>query len=149
MQALMAMGRSRRIQSRGREKGLTLIETLVALVVLGVGLLGVAALYLDALRGGRSALFRQQAVNLAADLGDRLRADPQVCGNPADFSACDAAWRDSVATVLPGGTGAVASAVLRAAPAGYTDPLRLYTITLSWQEPGQAAPSTYTLEVEN
>ncbi len=54
-------------------RGFTLIEALVALVVLSIGLLGIAALYLDSLRAGRTAIYRTQAVNLAADLADRLR----------------------------------------------------------------------------
>ena len=126
-----------------------MIEVLVALVVLAVGLLGVAALYLDTLRGGRSALYRQQAVSLAADLGDRLRADRHYCGEPVAFETCAADWKDAVAARLPGGTATVASAVLRPAPAGFTDPLVRYTVTLNWKEPGQDEDSTYVLDVEN
>jgi len=119
-----------------------MIEVLVALVVL-------AALYLDTLRGGRSALYRQQAVSLAADLGDRLRADRHYCGEPVAFETCAADWKDAVAARLPGGTATVASAVLRPAPAGFTDPLVRYTVTLNWKEPGQDEDSTYVLDVEN
>lgn len=126
-----------------------MVEALVALVVLAVGLLGVAALYLDTLRGGRSALYRQQAVSLAADLGDRLRADALACGNPAAFDTCEADWRDSVAARLPGGIATVSSTVLRPAPAGYTRPLQRYTVTLSWREPGQNEDSSYVVDVEN
>ena len=126
-----------------------MIEVLVALVVLGVGMLGVAALYLDTLRGGRSALYRQQAISLAADLGDRLRADRDACGSPVAYGTCDAAWQTALTTQLPGGSATVSGAQLRPPPAGYTQGLIRYTITLTWTEPGQAADSTYTLEVEN
>ena len=39
-----------------RHKGFTLVEVLVALVVMSVGMLGIAALYLEGLRAGRTAL---------------------------------------------------------------------------------------------
>ena len=130
-------------------RGFTLIEALVALIVLGVGMLGVAALYLDTLRGGRSALYRQQAVSLAADLSDRHRADRNICGNPVAYDTCEAAWKADVAAQLPGGAATVSSLQLRPPPAGYTQALNRYTITLTWTEPGQDADSTYTLEVEN
>jgi type IV pilus assembly protein PilV len=88
MQALTSTRRTSQLCRRASHRGFTLIEALVALVVLGVGMLGVAALYLDTLRGGRSALYRQQAVSLAADLGDRLRADRNACGNPVAYGTC-------------------------------------------------------------
>ena len=57
-------------------RGFTLVETLVALVVLTVGLLGAAALLLDNLRGHASALRRVAALNLVRDMADRIRANP-------------------------------------------------------------------------
>ncbi|HET6591523.1 MAG TPA: type IV pilus modification protein PilV [Xanthomonadales bacterium] len=149
MQALTSTSRAGRQCGSAAHRGFTLIEALVALVVLGVGMLGVAALYLDTLRGGRSALYRQQAVSLAADLGDRLRADRNACGDPVAFGTCDLAWQTALATQLPGGAATVSSAQLRPPPAGYTQALIRYTVTLTWREPGQAVDSTYTLEVEN
>ena len=59
------------------DKGFTLVEVLVALVVMSVGMLGIAALYLEGLRAGRTALYRTTAVNLAADMADRIRANQQ------------------------------------------------------------------------
>ena len=58
-----------------RQRGFTMVETLVALVVLAIGLLGIAALHLESLRAGRTAIYRTQAVNLAADVADRIRAN--------------------------------------------------------------------------
>jgi type IV pilus assembly protein PilV len=149
MQALTSTRRTSQLCRRASHRGFTLIEALVALVVLGVGMLGVAALYLDTLRGGRSALYRQQAVSLAADLSDRLRADRNACGNPVAYGTCDLAWQTALTTQLPGGAATVSSAQLRPPPAGYTQGLTRYTVTLTWREPGQVVDSTYTLEVEN
>jgi type IV pilus modification protein PilV len=57
-------------------RGFTLLETLVALVVLSVGLLGAAALLLDSVRGHAAALRRVAASNLVRDMADRIRANP-------------------------------------------------------------------------
>ena len=57
------------------QKGFTLVEVLVALVVMSVGMLGIAALYLEGLRAGRTALYRTTAITLAADMADRIRAN--------------------------------------------------------------------------
>src|SRR5437016_13881334 len=55
--------------------GFSMVEMLVALVVLAVGMLGVASLFATALHSGSSAISRMQAVNLAADIADRIRAN--------------------------------------------------------------------------
>lgn len=58
-----------------RSTGFSIVEALVALVVLSIGMLGIAALYVESLRAGRSAIYRTQAVNLASDMADRIRAN--------------------------------------------------------------------------
>lgn len=58
------------------QSGLTLIETLVALVVLSVGLLGIAALQVQGMSAGRTAHYRTHAANLAADMAERIRSNP-------------------------------------------------------------------------
>jgi type IV pilus modification protein PilV len=57
------------------ERGFTLIESLVALVVLSVGLLGAAATLLGSLRGHAEALQRAVALVLVRDAADRIRAN--------------------------------------------------------------------------
>jgi len=58
-------------------RGFTLLETLIALAVLSVGLLGAAALLLDSLRGQDGALRRLNALTLVRDMADRIRANPR------------------------------------------------------------------------
>ena len=58
-------------------RGFTLIETLVALVVLSVGLLGAVAMLLGSLRGQAQALRRVAAISLVRDMADRIRANPR------------------------------------------------------------------------
>ena len=58
-----------------RIAGFSLIEVLVALVILSVGLLGLAALQAEGLRGSSTAKFRFHAVRLMGDIADRMRAN--------------------------------------------------------------------------
>ena len=56
--------------------GFSLVEVLIAVIVLAVGLLGMAGLQISALRANESARFRTIATQASLDLIDRLRADP-------------------------------------------------------------------------
>jgi type IV pilus assembly protein PilV len=136
-------------------RGFTLIEAMVALVVLSIGLLGIAALYVETLRANRTSLHRTVAVSLAADIGDRMRsnrtpADAYACGDPcvaangknAIADADLAAWMDAIAAQLPGGTAGIAYT----APGASTP--AAYDVTLEWTEVGQDDPVTYDLRIE-
>lgn len=108
-------------------RGLTLVEILVALLILSIGLLGLAGLQTMSLKFNTSAYFRTQATALAYGLADRMRANRQValaggytvavespapaCGVP-DLSGSVpeqdiAVWRNALACRLPQGTGSV------------------------------------------
>jgi type IV pilus assembly protein PilV len=58
-----------------RQSGFTLIEVLVAVIVLSIGLVGVAGLQAVSLKNNQSAFMRSQASALAYDLADRMRAN--------------------------------------------------------------------------
>jgi len=58
------------------QKGFTLLEVLIALLVLSVGLLGLAGLQLTGLRNNHSAQLRGQATQFAYDMVDQMRANP-------------------------------------------------------------------------
>lgn len=59
-----------------RQRGVGLLETLVALVVLALGLLGLAAMKAQVLRNSQSAMDRTQATLLSYQILDAMRANP-------------------------------------------------------------------------
>lgn len=92
-------------------RGATLVEVLIAVVVLAIGLLGYAALQSTSLQAVHSAQSRSQATWLAYDIADRLRACKAEQGSGAMVGACSTAetadWQALVADMLPSGTGEV------------------------------------------
>jgi type IV pilus assembly protein PilV len=101
-------------------RGTTLIETLVALLVLSIGLLGVAGLQMSSLQNNRGAHLRSQAQVLAYDIADRMRANRNVAlaggyligfGGAAAGSTIEAidlqSWKQSLGVALPGGDGQI------------------------------------------
>jgi type IV pilus assembly protein PilV len=144
----------------GRQGGFTLIEVLVTVIVLAIGLLGLAGLQLGGLRYNYSAYQRSQATIMANDIIDRMRANPTVAGTgsynisigttPAikscigtasnctatDMAAADLyEWKQSLAAVLPAGDGSVAN------NAG------TFTVTIQWDDTrGEEAAKTLAVE---
>lgn len=86
-----------------KHRGFTLIECLVALVVLSVGLLGAAVTLLGSLRAHGEALRRMAALGLVHDVAERIRAnaagraayDTRAAATSEDcvVAACDVAAR--------------------------------------------------------
>lgn len=57
------------------EKGFTLLEVLIAVVIFSVGLLGLAGLHITNLKLSHDSLLRSTATILAKDMADRMRAN--------------------------------------------------------------------------
>lgn len=113
--------------AHSRSRGLTLVEILIALLVLSIGLLGLAGLQTMSLKFNTSAYYRTQATALSYDFADRLRANrqaalndqytvgfqdpPPACGaNDGGGSVPEqdiASWRDALACRIPRSTGSV------------------------------------------
>ena len=124
-------------QRRRRHAGVSLIEVLVAMLVVSFGVLAMSGLLSNATRYGKTSEFRAIATLLANDIGDRMRANmPGVTGGsyalakeyerldsppdadpscvegapctPAALAAKDLTdWRRALYFGLPGGAGYV------------------------------------------
>lgn len=149
-------------------QGMSLVECLVALLVLSIGLMGVARLMLEGMRNGQLALFRTQAVNLVSDMAERIRANPGAAGAydcasyaggpfehgcaPADAvpgGACTSAelaeddlarWQQSARTALPLVADDVCAANVMYTAPDAPDQTGRFRISVSWHEPGEDAP---------
>lgn len=130
-------------QSKSKQRGITIIEVLVAMLILAVGLLGMASLQVRAVSDTTNASFRSIAIFYANDMADRIRANPageqgnlynSVAGN-AEKSNCKTTtgcnftdmaahdkweWLQAIGNALPGGTGTLSKSGDE------------YTVTVSW-----------------
>ena len=71
--------------------GLSLIEVLISLVVLSVGLLGIAGMQATGLRNNHSAYTKTQASALAVDMADRIRANAAAAANYVGLDTANSA----------------------------------------------------------
>lgn len=96
---------SKRFKSKAQQ-GLTLIEVLVAVLILSVGLLGMASMQSNSLQMTTGSLARSQAIFLANDIIDRVRANRSnraeynVAAADDDLPACDLEYEPDTAELL-------------------------------------------------
>lgn len=91
------MNRRFEIRDRLHEQGFTLLEVLVALLVLSIGLLGLALLQTTSLRLNTESYSRTQATLLAYDIIDRMRANPAGRASGA-YDVAEAAANTKIST---------------------------------------------------
>jgi type IV pilus assembly protein PilV len=128
--------------------GFTLVELMVAIMVLAIGLLGLASLQATGLGSNHNAYLRTQATLLAQDMAERMRNNRAnlaaypgavASGDDCVLSPCTSAqmvgydtqqWNDAITKLpkdggvgLPGGVGTIIGPV-----AG------VYTIRIQWNE---------------
>lgn len=139
---------------RTRMAGFSLLEALITALVLAVCLLGMAGLQGTALKRNHSSYLRSQAVVMAYDMMDRMRANrtaalagsynrsygdshpSQVCDSSSTCSSAQMAnadenqWVDSLAK-LPSGDGAFS-----------VDGAGVATVTVYWDEDRSATTVT-------
>jgi len=147
-----------RVGIRRSSAGFSLVEVLIALVIMSVGMLGIAGLYVEGMKAGRTSTFRHHAVTVASDVADRIRANPRagikyqeaggnnncVLGNvncnDAQMAADDIfRWDAQAALMLPNGDVAVV----------FDDTVtpNTYAITVTWDEAGALTAPSYAITI--
>lgn len=115
------------LNSRSYQRGASLLEVLVAIVIVSFGLLGLAGLQMTSVKSNHSAYERSQATLLAYDLSDRMRAMHSEALNGRFDDGSNhverTSWDGSIARVL--GTAATGSVVRND---------NFVTITVSWDD---------------
>lgn len=138
-----------------RAAGFSLIEVLIALVILSVGLLGIAAMVSVSLKSKESSYYRTQATELTYSMLDRMRANRTVTGagsydiapapatlpamptdncygsgglcNTTDIANLDLnQWKNDLAAYLPGGDGSITTQTV--------NQFTQVTITVTWND---------------
>lgn len=140
-----------------RARGFNIVEILAALLVIAVGIVGIAALYSDQTHIPTDARLPLRAAELAELMAERIRATSEgrdgfattvgvVCDPkkklklPQDRAAQEAAcWEDEVERALPSGLGSI-SRDTSMTPASYV-------VAVSWSAPETGAAS-YVTRVE-
>lgn len=90
------------IAPRRSQHGVTLVEVLVTLLILSIGLIGMAAMQVRALQFNQDAYLRSQANVLLYDMAERCRATPAL---GSKFTADRTLWQQQVNQDLPDGRG--------------------------------------------
>lgn len=140
------------------QAGSSLLEVMVALIILSIGLMGLAMLQLKGMQFNTNAYFRTQATISANDIIERMRTN---AGAHTSYTAaipgskptpdCDTAictgiqlaahdlfaWSNALTNPATGIPGAFAS--ISASSTGAT--VMKYVIKISWTEEGVAVPA--------
>lgn len=137
-------------------RGFTLLEALIALLVLSIGLLGLAGLQVTGARFGHDAYVRSQSTLVVSDIIDRIRIQmgrindlsnqkdiisqyasttPATSCDPGVVSVANdlACWQESISDLLPQGSGTI----------GDNDD-GSFDVTISWYDRDGEATRSYT-----
>ena len=144
----------RPIAGPARIRGVGLIEVLISVLILGIGLLGIAAMQSLALRGGQGSLESSQAVMQTNSIIEAMRANR---ANAADYvlagMQCSAptagtlaqndvvAWITALKATIPGGITTCGQIIALPAP-------NAYRITVQWDDQRAGGEATRQIVTE-
>jgi len=138
--------------SRGRDaqRGVMLLEVLIAVMVFSIGILGIVGLQSASIRHVNDAQYRGEAVFLANALVSQMWADDRTSSDPTYLDATYgdggsgtgyAAFKEMVRR-LPG-TDLSGNAPTVKVAAGPTPTSSVVTVTVFWQMPGEPAAHNF------
>ena len=98
------------------QRGITLIESLVAIVVASLGILGILGVQMRTLTDTQTSVRRAQAIRLIEDLSERMKVHPNAMGSINSYTI---GWRSGAAPTAQAGTLCDSSACAHADFAAY------------------------------
>lgn len=86
------------MQLMSRQRGISLLESMIAIVLVALGVLGILGVQLRTLADTQTAVRRAQAIRLIEDLSERLKANPAALA-PSVLSRYEVDWGDVTGAV--------------------------------------------------
>ena len=132
------------------QTGVSLIESMIALLVVSIGLLGIAALQITAMNQNASSLNHSQAVWMAYNLSDRIRSNLPQFANYNGIDTNNSYTQDCMAAACNAGQMMTADAadlktMVGSLPAGrgiIAGNANLLTISVMWDDDGTGVTGT-------
>lgn len=167
---------TRQLCGMPKQSGFSLIEALVAFLILSIGMLGIASLQTMSVKAGHTATLRTAAVMKADEILESIRANPTVLlsyanggGDSGTDNGCSQTttaavvcapalmalddifrWKSSLKDVLPDNASTTASVVVTAPVPPET--MTNIVVTINWSErnvdTGGAANMNYSVVVQ-
>ncbi|MDP3230827.1 MAG: type IV pilus modification protein PilV [Acidovorax sp.] len=159
-----------------RQRGITLVESLVAIVIASLGILGILGVQMRTLSDTSTTVRRAQAVRLIEDLGERMKTNPNAMSNIAAYTSafsnnpptptgaagcatvgngCNAtqlatydlaAWKQSVRNTLPLGQASIFTPPAEAGVAA--GQRRQLGVMIAWRENERDTTAAYKDDID-
>lgn len=154
-----------------QQRGVTLIESLVALVIAALGILGILGVQMRTLTDTQTTVRRAQAIRLIEDLSERMKVSPNALATLKDYESaygtkasdvtaascstvtCSPAeqakydlkqWKAAVEDSLPGGQASVFLATGESTDANR----RLLGVMVAWRENERDTAAAYKDDID-
>ena len=132
-----------RPRARPREGGLTLLELMIAMVILAIGLLGLLTMQIEAMKSGRTGKHVTDAARIAQDQMETLTNQAWALSGPTGWTVpivVNGADATNAATAAAAATGQSVQQIFnmnwRITQLGAVTDLRRLDVRVTWAEPG-------------
>ncbi len=115
---------------KSAQQGVVIVEAMVAILIFSIGVLGIIGMQANMIKNTADSKFRADASNIAQQRIGQIWADPDPT-RPGYTSYVEA--NTDISSMLPGATRTTAQSGVQ------------FTVTVNWQQPGEAAHNFITV----